>query len=163
VEPGVRRTFRADPFLGDVLASVADAPQMQAHHLPHVSHEGQLLVWHQQPHKLVPLIARHHRNVPAWQPGYRCCGSGRAQLWRSARNPIREFENLAHDPPIIRRPGTQPPAENVPGLTSDPALVACDSGWSQRWQLWGRLRMARLQHCRIILSSAAGPLGRRER
>jgi hypothetical protein len=37
-----------------------------------------------------------------------------------ALNSIGEYKDFAHDQPVIRRPGTQPPAEYVPGLTSDP-------------------------------------------
>ena len=119
----------------------AHAPQVLGHHLPHVGHEGQLLVWHQQPDELVPLVAREDRNLPAWQPGDRCCGSflGRAPLWRAARNAIREFEDLAHERLQMRRPGTAPAAERVPGLART-APVASDSGWNQRCQLKGLLR-----------------------
>jgi hypothetical protein len=36
---------------------------------------------------------------------------------------------------------------------SQSALIKNRNGWNQLWQQWGLLRMAPLQHCRIISAS----------
>ena len=96
----------------------ANAPAGEIYELPHIGLERMLLHWREQPDKFVPLIARQYGRTR--HLGFRSSNSflGRV-LWRSSRNAIGEFEDLAYiDPWFGGSAHHLPPKHAEPGQCS---------------------------------------------